>query len=217
MYVYLLGVSAAFAQTPKQLRDSLYLINCQIENSPYSADLHLRKASINVQLLEWDYAIDEYNLVLRNDSNNLAALFYRAYVNNKLRRYELSANDYNSFLRQLPRSIEARLGLANTYIKLHRYDEAMSQMNLLVDLHPDSAIVYAIRADHSKTLGYLDSALMDWERAIQLAPNNSEYMVSKAEVLILMGKKRRARKLLDQAVSLGVHRNALRDWYDKCK
>lgn len=217
MYVYLLGVSAAFAQTPKQLRDSLYLINRQIENSPYSADLHLRKASINVQLLEWDYAIDEYNLVLRNDSNNLAALFYRAYVNNKLRRYELSVNDYNSFLRQLPRSIEARLGLANTYIKLHRYDEAMSQMNLLVDLHPDSAIVYAIRADHSKTLGYLDSALMDWERAIQLAPNNSEYMVSKAEVLILMGKKRRARKLLDQAVSLGVHRNALRDWYDKCK
>ena len=52
-----LGLSA---QTPQQLRDSLSALNREIAlSTTYSVDLHLRKAAINVQLQQWDYAIDE--------------------------------------------------------------------------------------------------------------------------------------------------------------
>lgn len=179
--------------------------------------MHLRKAAINIQLLEWEYAIDEYSLVLRHDSTNIAALFYRAYANNHLRRYELSINDYNALLCRLPHNLEARLGLANCYIKMNKLQDAMAQMNILVEQHPDSAIVYVARADLAKSQGYYDMSLLDWEMALRLKPKVIEYIVSKAEVYLLKGDKRKAKKTLDVALENGAHRYALREWYDKCK
>ena len=79
-------------------RDSLNILNQQIATSPWSTDLHLRKAAANLQLKQWQYAIDEYALVLQKDPANPAALFYRAYANTHLRRYELARNDYRDLL-----------------------------------------------------------------------------------------------------------------------
>ena len=93
-------------------RDSLTAINRQIATSPWSTDLHLRKAAFNLQLKQWQYAIDEYGLVLQRDPRNPAALFYRAYANTHLRRYDLARNDYRDLLADHPHHFEARLSLA---------------------------------------------------------------------------------------------------------
>ena len=55
------------ANSQENWRDTLTAINKQIAQSPWSTDLHLRKANANLQLKQWQYAIDEYGLVLQHE------------------------------------------------------------------------------------------------------------------------------------------------------
>ena len=77
-------------QAQENWRDSLTAINKQIAESQWSTELHLRKANANLQLQQWQYAIDEYGLVLRHEERNPAALFYRAYAYTHMRRFDLA-------------------------------------------------------------------------------------------------------------------------------
>ena len=101
---------AVQAQSNQEWRDSLNVLNQQIAQSPYSADMHMRKAAINLELQQWEFAVDEYKTVLQHDENNLTALFYRAYAYTHLRRYDLAKNDYNDILFNEPTHMEARIG-----------------------------------------------------------------------------------------------------------
>lgn len=134
-----------------------------------------------------------------------------------MRRYQLARNDYEDFLRISPRNMEARLGLAYTYIQLKRYPAAMDEMNNLVEMFPDSSIVYAARAELEKDMKQYATSLYDWDEALSRDPGNKEYITSKVEVLLLSGKKEEAKRVLDEAVRNGIPRGILREWYSKCK
>ena len=62
-----------------------------------------------------------------------------------------------------------------------------------------------------------DIALYDWDEAIRRRPLSEGFIVSKADILIALNRKAEARSLLDAAVSRGIPRYALKDWFDKCK
>ena len=110
-------------------RDSLTVLNKLIETQPWSTDVHLRKAAANLQLKQWQYAIDEYGLVLQKEPHNPAALFYRAYANTHLRHFDLAKNDLNDLLIVVPNHFEARLSLAIVLQQLGRKQEALDQLN----------------------------------------------------------------------------------------
>ena len=163
----MLGVTALKAQTQKQWRDSLSVINSQLYLHPDSTDLLLQKAAVNLQLLEWEDAAETCNAILKKDTVNLSALYFRAYANNNMRRYELARNDYEDFLRMSPRNMQARLGLAYTYIQLKRNAQAMDEFNNLVEMFPDSSIVYAARAELEKEMRSYETALYDYNEALK--------------------------------------------------
>lgn len=184
---------------------------------PDSIPLLLEKANINLQLLEWEDAAHVCSEVLKKDTLNFSALYYRAYANNNMRRYELAKNDYEDFLKISPRNMQARLGLAYTYIRLKRNVQALDQMNNLVEIFPDSSIVYAARAELEKEMKSYETALYDWDEAIKREPSNTDYIISKAEVLICLDRKREAKELLDFLVRNGIARGSLKELYTKCK
>ena len=207
------------AQTPdsQQWRDSLTVLNKQIATSPWSTDLHLRKAAANMELKQWQYAIDEYALVLQHDPKNPAALFYRAYAHTHMRRFDLARNDLNDLLGYLPRHFEARLSLAVVLQQLGRKQDALDQLNQTVEMHGDSAVAYAARANLERQMKLDDAALYDWQRAEQLDPKDPTYVVSHVDLLLILERREEARRVLDAAVSRGIPRGMLREWYDKCK
>ena len=212
----LLCSGGAEAQTARQWRDSLAVLNRKIDALPFSSDLHLKKAAVNIELGQWDYAIDEYSLVLRNDPGNLAALFYRAYAYASIRRYGEAKGDYGAFLASVPRSFEARLGLAHVCMKLGEGQEAANELDLLVEHFPDSAAAYAARADFERRQGSYATALYDWGKAVELAPGNADYQISRVDLLLELGEKKAAAKALDEMVERGTPRGLLRQWYKKC-
>lgn len=205
------------AQTAQQWRDSLEVINKKLLLKPNSIELHLNKAAVNLQLQQWEYAANEYTDILKVDSLNLSALYFRAFANNNLRRYTLAKNDYEEILKYSPRNMEARLGLAYTYMRMGQSADAMDQMNRSVEQNPDSATAYAARAGLERELKQYPAALMDWNEATRLAPGNTDYAVSKVDILLLLGKKSVARQELDALVRRGVPKGLLIEWFRRCK
>ena len=215
--IALLSANSMAAQSQNEWRDSLETLTRQIALAPSSVELRLRKAAVNMQLQQWEYAINEYTDILLQQPDNLSALYFRAFARNNLRRYEPARSDYESVLKLAPYNFEARLGLAYTLVMLGKQTDAMEQMNRLVEQHPDSAMAYAARAGLERDQRQYAPSLFDWGEAMRLAPDNADYAVSKADVLLLMGKKREAKAVLDEQVKRGVARGALREWYAKCK
>ena len=113
--------------------------------------------------------------------------------------------------------MEARLGLAYTYTKLKRDIDALNEMNNLVEMFPDSSIVYEARAEVEKGMQSYETALYDIDEALKRAPGKRSLYVSKAETLLALGRKKDAKRTLDEAVRNGTSKGLLLEWYEKCE
>lgn len=205
------------AQTKAQLKDSLKVATDRLEYAPDSVDLRLKKASLNLQLEQWSFAMDEYDLILRNNPQDLAALFYRAYTNEKLHRYKFARLDYESLLAIVPGHFEGQLGLALLNQKDKHYTEALDMINRLVSQYPDSAVAYAARAGIEHEQGMAALAAFDYAEAIKREPANREYRISRIEALLDDKKRNDARRELDNLVNMGMPKAMLLDLYKRCK
>ena len=217
MVLLLTGCVCVFAQTPQQWRDSISVLMEQIRLHPDNIGLRLRKAEANINLQQWEYAIEEYGNVLRIDSRNLAALYFRAYCYGKQHHYDLAKVDYEAFLAIQPQHLEAHLGLAHVLQKMSRKADTIDELNRIVQMFPDSAQAYTARAAYETQAGQYDVALYDWNEAIRLQPKDVSLVVSKVDVLIRLNRRKEAREALDALVRNGTPRGALKEWYDKCK
>lgn len=197
----------------KALRDSLKQAMETLSYHPDSVDLRLRKAAWNMQLGEWQYAKDEYDWVISHQPDNLAARYYRAYANTQLRRYNFARLDYENVLRVVPGNFDARLGLALLNQKDHHYTEAMDGVNMLVSSYPDSATAWAARAGIEKERDMKELAVYDYGEALRREPNNRDWLLARADLLIALRRYEEARKDLDRLVVLGVARGELREMY----
>lgn len=203
--------------TNQQWRDSLTVLNRMIDTQPWSTDLHLRKAAVNLELKQWQYAIDEYAMILQKEPHNPAALFYRAYANTHLRHFDLAKNDLNDLLIVVPNHFEARLSLAIVLQQLGRKQEALDNLNQLIQQHADSAVAYAARANLERQMKQDDAALYDWQRAEELSPRDPTYVASHVDLLLVLERRKEARRVLDAAVKRGIPHGLLWEWYTKCK
>ena len=189
LLVALSSVCACHVTAQTSWRDSLAFLNEQIRLQPTSTDLRLRKAAVNIELGQWEYAIDEYGRVLELDPKSLAAHFFRAYAHSQLRHYDQARSDYEAIIAVVPRHFEAQLGLAMTFRSMGKRTETLDRLNLLVEQHPDSALAWAARADYEAELEQFDPALYDWDEALRRDPQNQNFKASRAEVVRRMRRR----------------------------
>ena len=213
----LLSGFCANAQTPREWRDSVSVLIDAINKNPKDVNLRLLKGEANINLKQWEYAVQEYGYVLRLDEKNLAALFFRAFCHTQLRHYDLAKVDYETFLTIQPEHFEAHIGLAHTLRQLGRKTDTFDELNRIVQLFPDSAEAYAARASYEVEQRLYNAAVYDWDEALRLQPSNVEFAVSKVDALIRQGRRQEARDVLDAIVRRGTPRGALKEWYDQLK
>lgn len=213
----LLVCLSANAQTGKELRDSLSLVSSQLQKTPESIDLRLRKAGLNLRLEQWDYACAEYDKVLWLDPDNVSALYFRAYVYERQGKYAFARKDYKAMLAIVPGNFEAQLGLALLNQKDKHYTEALDQLNILCSQHPDRSEAFAARAGVERERGMNDLAEYDFQQAIRLDPSNADYRISHVDVLITLDRKDDAHKELDNLVKMGVPKPNLEEFYQRTR
>lgn len=89
-------------------------------------------------------------------------------------------------------------------------------VGLLIDDEPENSEYYYARCNIEMSEGQTSLALMDIEKAIELAPENTTYLVTAAQLMLAEGKRQQARALLDKAIGLGHDRNEISDIYRRC-
>lgn len=209
------STSFANAQTASELRDSLKQAADRLAYYPDSTDLRLKKAAFNIRLEQWQYALEEYDYILARDKYNPAALFYRAYVNEKLSRNNFARLDYERLLAIVPGHFEGQLGLALLNQKDKRFTDALDQINRLVSQYPNNAIAYAARAGIEREQGMYGLAVFDFEEAMKLDSDNTDYKLDHVDALICNGEISAARKELSVLQKNGISQSSLRKYYDK--
>lgn len=206
-----------YGQTYEQLKDSLEAATKLCEKYPDDNNLKLKKASWNIMLEQWAYAQREYDIILSRDPSNVAALYFRAFTNEKLNRLKFARQDYEKMLKIVPGNFNGLLGLALLNQKDMHYTEAMDMMNQLVEQYPDSAVAYAARAGIEQERSMLELAEYDYGEAMRLRPDNTDYILNRADVRLLLGRRNDAREDLELAVKKGVPRPALAELFAKCE
>ena len=175
------------AQEANPLRDSLKVAAEVLAYHPDSVDLLLKKAAWNIELEQWICAKDSYDIVLAKEHANIAALYFRAYANERLNRFNFARLDYENHLSNVTGNNQAQLGLALLNHKSKHYTEAMDMMNHLASQFPDSAVVFAARANMEKDRKMYSVAEYDITKAINLDPKNADYLMMRADLRAKLG------------------------------
>ena len=182
-----------------------------------TTDALLREAGAQIEKKNWSSALDIYTKVLKQDAKNPAAYYFRAYANEKMGRYNFSRNDYEQFLRLVPFNYEGMLGLALLNQKDKHYTEAYDMVNNIIEMYPDSASAYMARAGMEEERQMMDPCIYDWGEVIRLRPDDIDNYITRAELLIRVGRTAEAERDLDKVVELGVSATSLKYLYKKIK
>ena len=224
----LLFVASVNAQTQQELRDSLSMINRLIEQHPNAYKLKLRKAALNIEFGEWEYALDEYNKVLEIVPDNPTALYYRGYVYQHLRRLADARRDYERLLLIDPQNEHALMGLILTNLEDNRITEAFDGANRMVEMFPSSAQAYAVRAEVERHENMMSPALEDIRKAIEIEDvevqkkypvtvddDITAYQLTAFELYMQQKDHKAARGCLDYLIKNGVPRAYLNSYYKR--
>ena len=218
MTIVALGMSCVgFAQQTQVLKDSLNDVLRKLETQPTSVVLMLKKAAFNMQLNQWENAIDTYSDVLQLDKNNPSALYYRAYAYERVHNYVASKVDYETLLSVNPLHFHARLGLVLLYQATKQTIEAFNLINQLIESNPQNAMVYAVRGGIEKEQNQWELALFDYSEALKYEPNNTDYRFNRIECLLSLNKKKEALDYLNYLIMQKVQTDMLAYWYKKCR
>ena len=63
----------------------------------------------------------------------------------------------------------------------------------------------------------MELAEYDYSRAIELEPTNTDFLINRVAIRIMLGRKKEAREDLDRMVQLGVSRANLLEYYRRVK
>lgn len=69
--------------------------------------------------------------------------------------------------------------------------EALNRLNLIVSAHPDMVDALSTRAAVEAELNMPALARADYDRLVELQPNESAYYIERAKMLLRLGEKKR--------------------------
>ena len=179
--------------------------------TPYSVTMLLNRASLYLEMDNWDKAYLDYCNVIDLDAGHPEALQFRAYIYMHRRQYQEAKNDYRRLLEVRPGDKTARIGMAMVNQKMFRYRESLEEFNRLIVDYPRDASLLKARAELEMDMNTFDLALLDLENAAKLTPDDADIYVMCGEIYLAQGRKREAYAAFEKAIELGVPRPLLQD------
>jgi tetratricopeptide (TPR) repeat protein len=89
-----------------------------------------------------------------------------------LQEQEVAVALYERRLAASPGEIRENRFLANAYLKAHQYAQAMEVVDAGLEVVPDDAVLVALRGEARAGLRDTEGALTDWQRALELDPED---------------------------------------------
>ena len=193
----------------KRFEESLSVLNAVISQNPNDMLALLDRSCVYDALKEGDKALQDIEIVLKNNKNTLLGLkarHIRGAIYESMGEYLKAIEDENYVLEKAPtfRSALNVRGLA--YLKLNLYEEALKDFSVAIA----SAMIeneyaesyYANRAYAYYYLKRYNDSLSDIDKAIRLDNKDPEPLILKGQIFREIGKYEESIKWASQAIQL---------------
>lgn len=185
--------------------------------APEAIPILLLRANLYLSLGNHDKSFIDYSKIVELNHENTEALLGRAYIYMQRRQYADARLDYERVISIIPDNYMAQLGIVVSCHKMQNRNEALTRLSLMTDKYPDKAELYSIRADIEMEANAIELAIIDMNKAIELEPKNTNYILTRGYIHLKNGNKRLARNDFEQAISMGIPRSQLKEELKECK
>lgn len=161
--------------------------NIVIQSSPEVPAAWFRRGLLYFEIKDYKSAVMDFVKTIELDSSFLEAYLLRAYSLINLHGYELAAQDLNHVIQfQTPYASEALYNRSKCFYNLGLMDLTIKDCNNLLEIGWVTLEIYHLRAMAKMHLKNFADALLDYDEALKLAPENEDLLHNRAELLKAM-------------------------------
>ena len=146
-------------------------------------------------------AIQDYDKAIQFNPYDEKYYDTRGNAYNELGQYERAIQDFNKAIELNPNLAQAYYNRGNAYVYLDQYERAIRDFNKVIEL-PDFAGGYNFRglaydylgdfehekSNYDKAGEQYEHAIINYEKAIQLNPNNADYYYNRGNTYFKLGR-----------------------------
>ena len=191
------------------------LLTKGIARNPESTKMVLFRGNLYLEQGMAKKAKADYNAVLSKEPFNEEALYYRAYIHSLEKKHDKAEEDYYKILSANPSNDKAYYALALLYYNEKNYSQATLLLNNLIERSPQVADYYLACSNIEKTNKRYELALAYIEQGMASCEESEALLTEKAELLIALGEKEEARRVLDSIVRKGSYSQRVISLYKK--
>lgn len=185
--------------------------------APSSVPMLMARGLFYLRLGFWTKAAYDLSAVLDVNPLNHQARNYRAYCLAQNRDYAAAGADYAYILKRDAKNYDALLGLAILSQTEGNVNKGIEHMTDLISVYPDSAELYSVRSSMYAENKQPELALLDLDKAVQMAPRNTNFILARAYLRKQQGNRSLALKDFEQAIALGIPRASLLKDMKECR
>ena len=204
-------------QSTQKATEALESYTMALSFAPESVPLLTSRANLYMRLEQYGKAAIDLTTILDVAPDQLEARNHRAYCYAQTRHLDEARVDYQRVLEHDADNRMARLGMAMLSQQAGRLPDAIERISQLIGETQEDAELLSIRSGMYAENHQPELAIMDLDRAILLAPDNTNYWLARAYLHKSLGNRRQALTDFEKAIALGVPRSSLRQELKECR
>lgn len=188
-----------------QYRKAIGLFTELLKEHTNNIDIRFDRASCYLEIQNAKAAMLDCEAIQRqqlNQEQRHRLLFLRSAVHTAERHPEKAKLDLEEILREDSDNESALILLALVYEDLGQHAEALHRLDIFVGTHPQSVDGLLARAEMAERQNMYEAARADYDKAIQLQPDNATLYTHRARLLEKMDLPRQAQNDLKKAEDL---------------
>ena len=152
-----------------------------LERNPFITDAYVLRGMSRQNLGRAEDAIEDYNKALSMQPDNWDLNFKRALAQEIIKDYQGAMASYSDIINRQSSFDAAYVGRARLNLTLKDTISALNDINKAIEINPNSANAYIIRADISINNQHnYQEALADMDKAIKLQPRHVGLYINRA-------------------------------------
>lgn len=139
---------------------------------PKNSRVYFERGHVYLKLKNYPQAIEDFDRVIELEPRHSSAYLNRGIAYYRLNDFDKAKMDYESAL-AIQKSPLVYQRLADIHLRTGQFDEALHDADEMIQLDPNSADAYAIRAAVYNAKRAYDQALTAAKRSLELDPNHA--------------------------------------------
>lgn len=191
-------------------RAALPDFNKAIEIKPDYTEAYYDRAKIKYHKLDdIDGALEDFNQAILLNPKDADLYVSRAILKNSIDNYEGAMRDYNKAIDLNPKDGETYFSRALMHMDIENYADGIKDFDIVIKLglSADASVsifdAYSMRGNAKLLSMDYEAAIIDFNKAIELEPNDGRIYFDRSEALLFLGKNEQAAQDKLKASSLG--------------